>query len=259
MAAVRAEAEAAPPVETPQFAVYDVDTPTGDLPMSRTVATDSDASLAGKPIPYGMILFPRRVYYLQAILSITLASVCFATGYFMGKADAIKDFEIATAEQQKMRVPIEGRVFFDESDSKVTPDTDAVIMILPKRTGQQPLLDKDKIPFDQMRPDDPMPIKTFYGRRIIEEKLGGVYTRVNADGRFNATAPDVGNYFVLIISQNTIRPLNKKVNEADRVDMDRYFRDTNALIGLKKYIWKEYRVDPGFDDIEVDFGRNQQE
>lgn len=239
-------------VDSSLLAVYDVETPGGNLPITRTTTADNDASLAGRPIPYGMILFPRHMYYVQAILALVLAGVCFVSGYYMGQGDANYSLRMEQEAIIRLKVNIEGTVFFDKSSNEVAPDADSVVMILPELPPQE--IRKNLIPSDQMGPDDPVPGKEFIGRKIIEQELEGIYTRVDQSGSFFDVLPDTGNYFILIISKNTIRPPDEKIDEADVIDMKRYFRDIESLIDMQKYEWKKLEVGPLFQPLDIDFG-----
>jgi hypothetical protein len=225
-------------------------------PAAATVPTGPATPEAphppGEPVPQGMILFPRRSYYIQATLFLVLAVAAFSSGYFIGRGDAtlkLEDEQVAAA-----RVMIEGNLFFNPGTGEIAFDENAVAIALPE--GRIPDAEK-KIPIRGIRPDDPRLADGENNKsiRMIRE-LGGAYARADDEGDFSMIVPEQGTYHVLIISANADRPRGVEVDELELLEMAEYFSLPAHLIGQSKYRWESKDFNIGTDPIEVDFGHN---
>ena len=207
---------------------------------------------AGQGVPQGMILFQRRTYYVQGVLFLLLAVAAFGSGYFIGRGDATVKLENELEEASRVRVPIEGKLFYFPGTGQVAGDFGAVVIALPEgRFPEKPL------PIDGIRPQDPPPDEGQRTVRLIRE-LGGAYARADADGNFLTEAPDQGKYRLLIISNHAARPQGVEVDEVDLVEMEKYFALADHLINRFKYRWELREINIGTNPIEVDFGRDGQ-
>ena len=66
--------------------------------------------------------------------------------------------------------------------------------------------------------------------------------------------PDQGEYYILIISRNAARPQGTDPDEADLMEIGRYFTMPERLISRYQYRWGKHQVHSGLLPIEVDFG-----
>ena len=203
----------------------------------------------GRPVPSGMILYPRRTLYVQGLLLLILFVVGFGSGYLIGRggaADGQPDEEAA-----KERILIQGNLVYDRDSGRPAGDRSAVIIALPQ--GKFP---KSKIPFQGIRPQD-SPDESNKSVRMIRQ-LGGEYARADASGDFSMVVPDRGKYHLLIVSSHAARPEGADPDEVDLIEMEPYFSTAKLLIGRCKYRWTLRQIDD-HDTIDHDFGRNGQE
>jgi phage FluMu protein Com len=197
----------------------------------------------GRPLPSGMILYPRRILYVQGILLLIVFVVGFGSGYLIGRGGAEDTGPAGAANRQ--RVLVEGNLAYDPSTGQLAGDQDAVIIALPQ--GEPP---KRKIPPQGIGPQA-TPAETQDGVLAIRE-LGGDYARADASGSFSLVVPDRGLYHLLIISNHATRPDDAGIDEADLIEMERYFSRPAMLIGPHEYRWtsreitQELRIDQSF-------------
>ncbi len=275
--ALRAGSASSPPMETEALTVYDdapepveapphrrrrkppVSTPDPTPPAAAPPAAkpkrsapseepNSATETAGPSTPAGMILFPRRALYIQGVLLTVLALVFFGTGYFIGRGNATLELAQEHEAALKERTLIEGRLVYRPGPQEMEGDERAVVIALP--AGAVP---DAPIPIHGIRPQDPDPPGTLRNLRLLDE-LGGAYVRANAQGRFDMVVPDRGEYYILIISRNTSRPRGTDPDEADLMEIGRYFTMPERLISRYQYRWAKYEVHGGLPPIEVDFG-----
>jgi len=221
---------------------------------AATVSTSSAEPEPGQPVPRGVILFPRRTLYVQALLFLVLAVVAYTSGYFIGRGDAEHQLQVEQEKASLERVPIRGTLVCKSADHRqVIGDEDAVIIVLPE--GKLP---EEKLSSDNIRPRDPMPNPVPdpppKSVRLIRE-LGGQYARADAKGDFFTVIPDQGAYWVLVISGHAERPGETDINEIDLSEIGNYFAMPEHLIGRQQYRWMKEELNVGFDPIEIEFER----
>ena len=211
----------------------------------------------GQPVPRGMILFPRRTLYIQALLFLVLAAVALTAGYFIGRGDATYELQVEQEEAARERVPIRGKLVCKSGDRQVIGDENAVIIALPE--GKLP---EQKLSFRNIRPRDPMsnPVPDPPPKNVrLIRKLGGQYARADAKGDFFTVLPDQGVYRILIISGHAQRPGVADVDEIDLSEIGDYFEMPEHLIGRQQYRWTKEEINVGFNPIEIEFDRAEQE
>ena len=231
-----ADSQKAPP-EPPTSATAEA------LPAART------PDERGEPVPPGMILFPRRMLYVQGLLLLILFALGLGSGYFIGGGGAEPRATNDRAAQQ--RILIEGKLVYDPGTGRLAGDQNAVIIALPE--GKLP---PKKISSEGIRPQAAS-TESQNSVQMIRQ-LGGEYARADASGNFSLVVPDRGKYHLLIISNHTTRPEGTDVSEADLSDMQQYFSMAALLIGRHKYSWTLREIS---DDLRIDrnFGRDAQE
>jgi len=216
-----------------------------------------DDAQPGEPVPYGMILFPRRTLYVQAGLFLVLAAVAFASGYFIGRGDANYQVQVEQEEAAREQVPVRGTLVCKMDDGQVVGDEDAVIIALPEEKRPE-----EKLSLRDIRPRDavanPIPDPPPKNVRLIRE-LGGEYARANAKGEFFMVLPDQGVYRVLIISAHALRPDGSNIDEIDAEEIGMYFDLVEQQIGRQQYRWTKEEINVGFNPIEIEFDQVGQE
>jgi phage FluMu protein Com len=222
--------------------------PPAASPVSTSGGPEPSAESPPVASPRGMILFPRRMLYVQGVLVSLLALAFFAAGYFVGRGNATLELAMEHEAALRERTLVEGRLVYRPEPHRLAGDKRAVIIAVPSGTPPE-----TPIPIHGIRPQDPEPPGTLRSLRLLEE-LGGAYTRANADGRFDMIVPDQGEYYILIISRNAARPQGTDPDEADLMEIGRYFTMPERLISRYQYRWGKHQVHSGLLPIEVDFG-----
>jgi hypothetical protein len=199
-----------------------------------------------------MILFPRRSYYIQAVLFLALAAAAFSSGYFIGRGDATLKLENERDVAARVSVMIEGKLFFNPGTGEIAGDQGAVAIAVPEgRFPERP------IGIQGIRPQD-RPLAEDDNNKSIRtiRELGGGYARADDEGNFSMVLPDQGNYHVLVISANADRPSGAEVDELELLEMEKYFELADRLVSRFKYRWELQEFNIGADPIEIDFGRD---
>ncbi len=237
-------AKKAPPAAKP---------PEAGPPVAKPEDAQEPDEPTGPAVPGGMVLFPRRTLYVQGVLVTVLALVFFGTGYFMGRGSATLELELQHEETLRQRTLVEGRLVYRPEPQRVAGDEGAVIIALPTDAAPDTPLTVHGI-----RPQDPNPPQSLQSLRLLDE-LGGAYTRANAEGHFDMIVPDQGDYYILLISRNAGRPRGTDPDEADLLEIGRYFTMPERLISRYKYRWEKHEVHGGMLPIEIDFGEEGRE
>jgi DNA-directed RNA polymerase subunit RPC12/RpoP len=226
----------------------------GPPTVGRKPAPQTPDQLGGRTfgrcaVPPGMILYPRRTLYLQGLLLLVVFAVGLGSGYLIGRGGA----EDKGPEDQATpeRILIEGRLVYDAGTGRPAGDQDAVIIALPQ--GKLP---KTKISFYGARPQADSAESQQGARRIRE--LDGEYVRADASGDFSLVIPDRGRYYLLLISNHATRPEGTDVDEADLIEIGRYFSMPALLIGRYKYCWMLRDIGER-QRFDYDFDRDGQE
>jgi phage FluMu protein Com len=237
------------PIEIPQPAQQQKTA--ASTPASATAdLSAAEGQLAlGKPVPRGMILYPRSTLYVQGALLLILFAVGFGSGYLIGRGGA--ENKEQGGQSGKERILIEGNLVYDPGTGRLAGDQNAVIIALPE--GKYP---KTKISFQGIRPKATS-TESHESVQMIR-KLGGEYARADASGEFSMVLPDRGSYHLLIISNQATRPEGTEIDEADVIELERYFSMAGPLISRSKYSWTLREIEDHIE-IEHDFGRDGQE
>lgn len=231
-----------------EFSVYDDDT-------ELVYETDDDAWDDGPPptVDQTKLAVPRTVIYLQGILLGVVALVAFVLGILVGSGTT------SNTPQNPRERPfrLSGAVTYEGATRGTLPDDGAVVLILP--VGSLPERD-GKIPIAGIGPDDPTPPVDSPALGILSD-IGGAYARADAEGRFRATLPRLGKYYVLVLSRNK-RPQpsatgSDPLNEQRRRQLGQlgnYVDDAAGLLSKYLYDWREEEY---LDDkqLEVQFGK----
>ncbi len=237
--------EPIPPPETPEAGAV-----SGEQPSLVDEAAAALPVETLRPLPPGMILYTRGTLYWQAVLIAVVGAAGFASGYFVGRGDAVYEERTAAAEAAKVPVIVEGKLLYRPDELSIAGDEDAVVIALP--AGREPDRTFTSI---GIRPRDPAPRESERTLRAIAE-LGGAYARADEAGDFWLQVPDQGEYYFLLVSRHADRPKDAPLEELDADEMRAYFTSPADLVGRSKYRWTLESAAPGMARIEWDFGRD---
>lgn len=178
------------------------------------------------------LAIPRLALYVQGVSLGVVALVSFSLGMAVGIFSAPDNPGAATASKPCV---ISGQVEYRVGNNQARPDSGAVVILLP--SGKQM---EQRTPISGLRPEAPAPDRNGPAIRALLE-LGGNYGRTNRDGEFKIRVPDVGDYYVLVIStrnqQNGELPDNTHIGQ-----MSDYFDSASNLLGTNRYHWKRERI-----------------
>ncbi|MGD0899299.1 MAG: hypothetical protein ABR915_15790 [Thermoguttaceae bacterium] len=193
-------------------------------------------------LPSDMILFPRRMFYIEAVLWLVVAAAAFAAGYFIGRGSGAPGPRGGQDEAAGQRIPVEGRIFYDS-----LPDDGAVVLLLP--VGKAPARRPTAV---GLAPDDAAPANDAAELRAVRQ-MGGAYARANASGDFMAYVPRRGRYFVLVVSRHAPRSREAPTEEGDLAKLEEYFDHANRLIHRRQYRWTEEDIELNGKPLDVTF------
>jgi hypothetical protein len=199
-----------------------------------------------------MILYSRWALYAQAVLLMVVAVVGFGSGYFIGLGGVEQQTHIARKKAESRSAALSGKLFYNPGTGQIALDAGAVVIALPDGVfPERPLS------IIGIRPKDPPPPETHETVRAIGE-LGGAYARADASGEFLITVARTGAYRLLFISAHAARAEGAMIDEVDEMEIERYFKPAERLIGRYKYRWMVREVKAGSESIPIDFGRDEQ-
>jgi len=177
------------------------------------------------------VAVPRNVLYMQGALLAIVAIIAFILGVMVGSGS--QPTEVAVRPPKPCVVS--GKVMYRSGGGRQRPDDGSVLLVVP--TDDHPAA-TSKARIEGLRPGDPMPRDDSDNLRIIES-IGGSYVRADADGQFEIRLPDVGKYFVLVVSKNAYRGPGEELNKIDIAELGRYVQPPTELLGNSKYKWQE--------------------
>jgi hypothetical protein len=219
------------------------------MPIRSRCEHGNDLTDQGVPLPSDLILFPRRVLYIQAALFVVVAGVAFTAGYYMGRGDATFEKEIQQQAKARQRVLVEGKLTYRSSNGEVG-DKDAVIILLPAEN-----LPPQPLSIDGIRPEDEPPAESHPTVSAIVG-LGGGYARADADGVFWLRVPGQGQYRALLISRHVTRPEGAALAEADLMEIGKYLAPADRLVDRFKCVWRTVDVGQDPRSLDHDFGQD---
>lgn len=222
----------------------------------RVPNLDSAASASSQPhapaagsVPSGMILFPRRMFYVEASLYFVIAVAAFGAGYLVGHGAANSEKQSAENAMAQSRVPVEGRISYDTGIGITKWDEGAVVFVLPMDKSLP--TEKRLLPAD-LRPTDPPPTRDHRMIRRLQD-FGGDYARTDKAGNFHLFLPKRGKYRVLIVSNHGSRGPDAPLPATDSGEMERYFEHPEDLIQSAKYRWtvEDFHLGSPALDVEL--------
>jgi len=199
-------------------------------------------------LPSDMILFPRRMFYIEAVLYVVVAVGAFGAGYAIGRGsghDAARDDQ---GEAARRRVPVEGRASYDAPQGGHNlPDAGAVAIFLPVGTppAHRPSAE-GLVPGNQPPPEEAAAVQ------VIRE-MGGAFARADGSGQFMAYVPQPGRYYVLIVSCHATRSGEAPAEEKDLARPAEYLDHASALLRGRQYRWTQEELRLGGPKLDVTF------
>jgi hypothetical protein len=194
-----------------------------------------------------MILFPRRMFYIEAALWLVVAAASFAAGYFIGRGSGSHGPPSGQDELARDRFPVEGRVTYDAENGSGQADEGAVVVLLP--VGKPPA---SRPSAEGLAPSDPVPADDAPVVRAIQ-KMGGAYARADRSGYFMVYLPQRGNYYALVVSRHATRSQETPTEEEDMAKLAEYLDQANRLIRGRQYRWSEEELALGRGPLDVNF------
>jgi hypothetical protein len=219
-----------------QFAVYD-----DEDEMELVYESEPEAAAESRPVEQNLVAVPRLVLYVQGVMLGVVALVSFALGVIVGGSSG-GDRQTAG---QPIPCAIDGTVSITTSTFQVIPDDGAQVFALP--VGRTP---EPRAKIEGLRPEDAPPEADHEGLAALRSIAGG-YARTNAEGRFHLSLPDVGDYYLLVVSRRASRSGGEPVPIDHMAQLGSYFQPpVGELVGDRKYSLQLQRV-TGNTPLEV--------
>ncbi len=196
-------------------------------------------------MPDPRVLIARWVLFAQGALILIAAVGGFAAGFLIGRSEPVEQIETSVSRANVAPVVIEGRVAYRAVDQGSALEPDSILIALPA-TAAPP----EKIRAEGLRPEDPPPAENNSQVRVIEA-LDGAYVRVDQTGRFQFSAAP-GDYLVLAISRNRLRPVGDEPRPEDLARLEQFFSPAAELIGQAEYQLVERRLSEN-EPLEIEF------
>lgn len=219
-----------------QFTVYNDSELVYERPEMRRVDD--------RPVDMDKVAVPRKVIYMQGVLLGLVAIVCFTLGVVVGVAT-----NSGGTPAVALPCVVSGKVSFVDSSKQKTPDTGAVVIIVPKEAKP----DGRPNP-TALSPDSQPPARESAAFAAIRD-IGGDYRRVDAEGRFELDVMNSRSYYVLYISNRAVAGDKDQLTTKQRAQIGDYFLPVEELIGNHKVKWIEARVSGQtmtLDDVAFD-------
>jgi hypothetical protein len=195
-------------------------------------------------MPAGMILFPRRMLYVEAVLYVLIAATSFSLGYLVARNSSSNAANTeAGASAADSLAPLEGTVMVDQSGKK-QPNVGAVVIVLPADKSLKPLSAARFRPGEAPAGSDDLAMHDLAA-------FGGAMARIGADGSFHVSVPRPGSYRVLVVSPHGTREPGGDWT-LDQRDLGKYFDDPTELVRKNPYKWSK-DVRPGTNPVDVEF------
>jgi DNA-directed RNA polymerase subunit RPC12/RpoP len=179
-------------------------------------------------VPPGTVLIPRWSLFVMTFLLFAAAGGAFWTGYTIGRAEGPLPGEESGGPAAELLV--EGRVIYQPRPAETMGDVGAIVILLPQDADPSPKLD-----YGGLRPDEVAARGFNQGSLAAVRAIGGNVIDTDREGTYLSTLRKKGKYFQLIISRYTERKPGVNVDPEQAAILDRYFTDSQLLIGAKKY------------------------
>lgn len=200
---------------------------------ARTETKPAPAAVAEPTAEPEGVYLSRRMVYVQAVLMLGLLFLGLATGYWAGRGDT----QAVITEGPLQGVTstfLDGRVVYQTEDGQFEGDAGSVVVAVPTDSWPDP-----KLPYLELRPGVALEQATIDAVKAA----GGMVALADREGAFTLVVPKAGTYYVLVISQHTMRHPNVKLADKDRDQMEQFFSYPEQLISTNKYLWGQEEVE----------------
>lgn len=216
-----------------------------DEPPPSTAKSARREDSVAQSIDPQFVSLSRLAIYLQGGLLACVALGCFVLGYLAGMSGGSP--RPATATPAAPPLSISGKFFYQPQPGQSTPDSGAVLVLLPQQVALDELLS-----VAGLAPNEPTPPPDHQTLRAIQT-LGGVYLRAGTNGQYSFALSKPGKYRVLRISRHAARAPGDDPTLADLDALALYFLGPEELLGDRKYTWGTLDVMEG-TTLAHDFG-----
>jgi hypothetical protein len=178
-----------------------------------------------------LVAVPRRIVFVQGFLLGGIAIVFFIFGVVVGSHSTVEN-----APGVPRTCQISGRITYTDTAASSLPDAGSVVIAFP--VGRRP---EPKIAVDGLRPADPSPAANHPGVVAVRD-VGGAFARADRKGQFRLRVPNVGRYFILVISKNAQRPESEQPKTRDLAQIGRYVLPASEMLGRQRYSWQQLNL-----------------
>ena len=221
---------------------------TNQRPPNPSFAVNGQLDEMPAPLPQqwnGPILISRAALYGIGGLILGVAVCSFALGWAM--AGTLTPATVQTARRQR----VSGRVSYYTSSGQLAADALAVVIALPHRKKPD-----EKFDVRSVRPENAsLQVQNLDPTVLGIRSLGGDFAVTNERGDYELEVGNPGEYYILVLSGHLARPVNRMPSPTEIVELGRYFRQANELLGNNEYVWakRQVRKNSRFD---ATFGNN---
>jgi|GEM_PF-6260646 len=178
----------------------------------------------------GPISVSRAVLYAMGGLIVAVAVCSFLLGWGMAKTTGPMQFGATKSHR------IHGRVTYATGGGRLVPDTQSVVIALPRRKKPD-----EKFGVESIRPDKV--IANGQGPTVMGIRaIGGDFALTDPDGDYELEVNASGEYYLLILSSHVARSANRPPMTTEIVELGQYFRQANVLLGKNDYVWAKHIV-----------------
>ena len=140
---------------------------------------------------------------------------------------------------------VTGKINYRDQQDSVTPDSGAVVILLPKDAKPDRQADPEGL-----HPDQGSPGEDNSGILAIRE-IGGAYGRANDQGQFKLSVTNSKQYYVLCISSKSGKQQDNKLPMKDSLQISSYFFPAEELIGASQYRWQVASIEGTEKELDV--------
>jgi hypothetical protein len=182
------------------------------------------------------ITVPRGVIYAQGGLLGAVAIGSFVLGMSLAGRTAPSEPQPRILQQ----CTITGTVHYVSETGHPVADAGAVVLLVPvdEVPGRY-----ERAPATGLSPNELVPGSDDAAAGAIFA-MGGAYARVDAAGKFRATVPWAGEFFLLAISRNMVRDPAEQLERTHLAELGRYVLPATELLGPAKYSWERVNTRP---------------
>ncbi|MCH2611482.1 MAG: hypothetical protein MK006_10490 [Pirellulales bacterium] len=179
------------------------------------------------------VAFSRASIYGFGTLLLCVSTASFFLGMLSGGAPVTNQDSAGLAQLDE--VTIRGRVTYPQSDDPEAPDVGAVLLLVP--TDWTP---GEKMDYETIEPGTDA-IDYTAGSVLDLQQGGGVVTHTGSDGRFEFQAPTNRTFYMVILSNNVVRPDSPRSEHV--TTLNRVMTDAKFWFADHQYRWTRETFD----------------